>query len=221
MRFVTSFSGGKDSVFALHTLLAQGHEAVALVIVVNQADGRSFFHGTDESLLRSCAEALGLPIFIMPCAGEDYHLAMEEGLRRAARLGADAACFGDIDIAENRAWSTRRCENAGLEAVFPLWHHDRRENVYALLRLGYRCLIKTVRNTLLPEALSGTFLDEAAVATMERCGVDICGENGEYHTIVVDGPIFHHPVPVQTGKLLRFGQFSVIETSLQENEKNA
>lgn len=219
MRFVMSFSGGKDSVLALHTLLAQGHEAVALVTVVNEADGHSFFHGTDEKLLRGCAEALGLPIFIMPCAGESYHLAMEEGLRRAARLGAGAACFGDIDLENNRAWSTQRSENAGLEAVFPLWHHDRRENVHELLRLGYRCLIKTVRNTLLPESLLGTFLDEAAVATMECHGVDACGENGEYHTIVVDGPIFHRPVPIQTGKLLRFGEFSVIETNLQENEK--
>lgn len=103
--------------------------------------------------------------------------------------------------------------------MFPLWHHDRRENVHELLRLGYRCLLKTVRNTLLPESLLGTFLDEAAVVTMGRHGVDICGENGEYHTIVVDGPIFHRPVPIQTGKLLCFGAFSVIETNLQEDEK--
>ena len=81
-----------------------------------------------------------------------------------------------------------------MEAYYPLWQRGREENVRELLALGYRCVIKSLNNTLLPRALLGRVLDEDALAEMERCGIDLCGENGEYHTLTVDGPIFHKPV---------------------------
>lgn len=215
-KFVMSYSCGKDSTLALHQMIAAGHEPIALLVMFNQTAQRSYFHGADERLLRAYEQALEIPMLRVPTSGEDYHLAMEKALCRAKEMGAEAVCFGDIDIEGNRDWSTQRCIHTGLEPVFPLWHAGRRENVAQLLHLGYRCLIKSINNTLLPKSLLGRVLDEEAVRIMEERGVDVCGENGEYHTLTVDGPIFHRPVACRMGSVLDFGNFSVIEIDAEE-----
>lgn len=217
MKFVMAYSCGKDSTLALHHMLAQGHQPLALLTMVNESADRSFFHGADAKMLQAYSHALGIPLQPVRTAGQRYHLAMEQALREAAALGAEAACFGDIDLEENRAWCEARCAGAGLQAVFPLWHRDRTEHVRELIRLEYRCLIKSVHRTVLPESLLGTVLDQRALAQMEACGADLCGENGEYHTLVTDGPIFRRPLAFQTGGILRFGAFSVIEVTAEQS----
>ena len=142
MNFAMSYSCGKDSTLALHKMVEQGHRPVCLVIVVNEAEERSYFHGADYSML-------------CPTAGETYHLAFEEGLQKAKEMGAEAACFGDIDIEENRKWEEDRCAAVGLTPFFPLWQKGREENVRELVALGYRCLIKSINQTLLPRELLG------------------------------------------------------------------
>ncbi|MBQ6900821.1 MAG: diphthine--ammonia ligase [Firmicutes bacterium] len=214
MKFVMSYSCGKDSTLALHKMIELGHEPVALITMVNEDSDRAFFHGADLKMIKAYSEALGIPVLITKSSGEHYHLAMEKSLKEAVLLGAEAACFGDIDIEGNRAWSEERCSNAGLPAVFPLWHKDRAENVCELVGLGYKCLIKSINNTLLPEELLGKIIDAEVIGTMKNCGIDICGENGEYHTLVVDGPVFHKPLEFSTGQILKFGDFSVIEVNV-------
>ncbi len=196
---------------ALHQLVEQGHQPVCLVVMINKAAARSYFHGADAALLDKYEQSLGLPMLRCATDGADYHLALEEGLRRAKALGAQAAAFGDIDIEGNRAWSQARCEAVGLTPVFPLWQTGRADNVRRLIRLGYRCIVKSINNTLLPETLLGQALDETALGEMQRAGIDLCGENGEYHTLTVGGPVFRQPVPVRLGAIHRFGDYSVIE----------
>ena len=142
----------------------------------------------------------------------------EAALRRAKEQGAELVCFGDIDIENNRAWGEERCRNVGLEAVYPLWHHDRQENVREVLDLGYRCLIKTLDRRVLPRQLLGRVMDRAMVEEMTACGVDICGENGEFHTIAVDGPVFHRPIPYCVRQLLDLGDYSVADITVPEKE---
>lgn len=215
MKFVMSYSCGKDSTAALHEMIAQGNEPVALLTMFNQEAGRSYFHGADHRLLQAYADCLKLPFLLTPTTGEAYHLEMEKSLRAAAEMGAEAACFGDIDIEGNRAWCEERCRNVGLKSIFPLWKIDREENVRRIVELGYRCVIKSINNTLLPRELLGRILDEAVMRQMKDCGIDVCGENGEYHTLVVDGPLFRKPLPYRTGKLLDFGNYSVIEVDAE------
>lgn len=210
-KFIMSYSCGKDSTLALHQMLAQGDQAVALLVMVNKDFERSYFHGADYEMLKRYEEALQIPMLLVPTEGERYHLAMEEALRKAKSMGVEFACFGDIDIEGNRAWSEQRCENTGLEAVFPLWHKGRKENVQELIKLGYQCLIKSIDGTKLPKSLLGKVLDAQTVGIMEQCGIDVCGENGEYHTLAVDGPIFHNPIAYTLGDVLDFGTHSVIE----------
>ena len=216
MKFVMSYSCGKDSTLALHKMIAQGHEPVALITMVNEDSDRTFFHGADLNMLQAYAEALKIPILITKASGDQYHLEMEKSLRKAVLLGAEIACFGDIDIEDNRAWCEERCRNAGIKPVFPLWHNDRTDNVYELIHLGYRCVIKSINNTLLPKDLLGKIIDVETVAIMKDFGIDICGGNGEYHTLAVDGPVFHKPLPYRTGEILDFGAFSVIDIITEE-----
>ncbi len=213
-KFAMSYSCGKDSTLALHKMLKQGNEAVALIVVFNDNANRSFFHGADKSLLEKYEEALGIPMIIAHSTGEDYHVAMEQALILAKQQGAEFACFGDIDIAANRQWSELRCKNANLKAEFPLWQRNRAENVFELVELGYQCLIKSINNTVLPESILGKIIDQDTIKIMDEYGVDICGENGEYHTLVIDGPIFKSPLPLKKGEILRFGDYSVIDIKI-------
>lgn len=194
MRFVLSFSGGKDSILALHHMVSAGHEPVGLLVMVRADGERSWVHGMDQPLLEDVADALGIPLLPCRAGGDTYAADMERALREAKALGAEACAFGDIDIAEHRAWDEARCAAAGLTPCLPLWGRDRAENVREAVALGYRCVIKCIRNSVLPPSLLGRALSAETLAEMESYGVDLCGENGEYHTVVVDGPLFRRPV---------------------------
>lgn len=211
MKFAMSYSCGKDSTLALHKMLGKGHEPVCLVVMVNEAAGRSYFHGADYQMLERYGKALALPLVTCPTKGQDYQQAFEIGLAEAKSMGAEGACFGDIDIEENRQWEEERCKAAGLMPCFPLWQRGREEIVYELIQLGYRCIIKSINRTVLPMGLLGALLDEASVAVMKSAGIDICGENGEYHTLITDGPIFQEPLHVKVGGILEFGDYAVAD----------
>ena len=108
MKFAMSYSCGKDSTLALHKAVASGHTPVALIVMVNKEVRRSFFHGADSDMLKQYSKALEIPLISAASGGENYHLEMEKALAKAKEMGAEAACFGDIDLEQNRAWSEER-----------------------------------------------------------------------------------------------------------------
>lgn len=197
MKFAVSFSGGKDSMLALHEMVEVGHVPVALLVMYRQEAGRSWVHGLDPELLAAIGEALDIPLICCAARSETYNGDMEQGLCQARELGAEACVFGDIDTPGHREWDEARCAAVGLKAVLPLWGRDRVEAVRKTVGLGYRCLMKCIRGDLLPESWLGQALDNTHIEQMLAWGVDACGENGEYHTVVVDGPLFRHPVAVE------------------------
>lgn len=210
MKFVMSYSCGKDSTLALHKLIKAGHEPVGLLVMVNQDMDRSWFHGADYGLLEKFSNALEIPLILCPSSGEAYHMEFEKGLKRAMELGAEIAGFGDIDMENNRRWSEDRCHATGIRAEFPLWQQGREKIVREIISKGYRCIIKSINNRLLPKEILGKPLDAKIAERMASSGIDLCGENGEYHTIAVDGPVFKHKLEIQTGEILDFGDRSVI-----------
>ena len=117
-------------------------------------------------------------------------------------LGAEACVYGDIDIDEHLQWNSDRTDHVGMKAIMPLWHGDRLSLVHEVIGLGYKCIIKCVRPGMLPDSFLGKTLSEEVLKEMEPYGVDPCGEYGEYHTVVVDGPLFSHPVPYTLGDIL-------------------
>ena len=211
MRFAMSYSCGKDSTLALHRMVRAGHEPVGLVVMVNAAEGRSYFHGADGSMLDRYEAALGLPLVRCPASGETYHLAFEAGLAQAKALGAEAVAFGDIDLEGHRQWDVDRCAAVGLTPCFPLWQQGREALAREVVDAGYRCIIKSIDKAALPLRFLGRYLDRAVLEEMKAAGIDICGENGEYHTLAVDGPVFQRPLDFQTGEIVDLGSHAVID----------
>lgn len=212
MKFAISYSFGKDSALALWRMVRQGHQPVCLITTYNEEAGRSWFHGVDGELMDALAQSLGLPLLRCTCRGEEYHLRMEEALAAAKKMGAEACVFGDIDIEGHREWNEARCQAAGLECRLPLWQMGREAAVRECLAEGFLPLVKCVQNPYRP--LLGKALDEDALAFLREKGADLCGENGEYHTIVRGGPLFRHPVPVTVGEPIDLGTHSVVDIRL-------
>ena len=199
MKFVTSYSGGKDSVLALHRMIDSGNTPVALLATVNKDVGVSWFHGVDVAVLRAAAESLGMALTLAESVGNDYEAVLTESLRKSKKAGATHCVFGDIDIAEHRKWCERVAGGAGIEAVFPLWLEDRSALVNEAIGAGFSIIIKVIaKDSGLPKHLLGQTLNREVLSEITRFGADPCGENGEYHTFVWDGPIFHEPVNFET-----------------------
>lgn len=222
MDFAISYSCGKDSTLALHKMLAAGHRPCCLLTMVNSGQGRSWFHGADAGMLKAYERSLGIPLHELPATGAEYAAVFEDGLARAKSLGVEACAFGDIDLEQNRLWEETRCANTGMEAIFPLWQQPRHEIVRDLLNFGYKCIIKAISTGKFANAASGEVeelcdtylgrvLDSAFLGQIEAMGADICGENGEYHTLVVDGPVFRQPLSYRIGKILRLPDHAVAE----------
>ena len=214
MKFAVSFSGGKDSMLALHEMVEAGHEPVALLVMYRGEARRSWVHGIDPKLLAAIGEALEIPLICCGAKSETYDEDMERGLRQAQELGAQACVFGDIDTPGHRGWDEARCAAVGMDAILPLWKRERVDAVRKTLDLGYRCLIKCVRNDILPVSWLGQPLSHTHVEQMLAQGIDACGENGEYHTVVVDGPLFSRAVSVENHGLVILDQITAADLSL-------
>lgn len=210
MKFVMSYSCGKDSTLALQKIIDMGHECVALLVMVNESAGRSYFHGADYSLMEKFSDSLGIPLIACPSDGYDYHIKFEEGLLKAKELGAEMVGFGDIDLEDNKRWGVERCENAGLSYIYPLWQREREDILREIIDSGYECIIKSVDKNALDTSFLGRKLSHELIDEMKDLGIDACGENGEYHTIVVNGPVFKTPVDVTVGDIIDFGSHAAI-----------
>jgi uncharacterized protein (TIGR00290 family) len=196
-----SWSGGKDSALALHHAIEGGAAPGLLVTMLTEGGERSRSHGLRRELLEAQARALGVPIAFAATTWDGYEEALAAELVAAERLGLRAGIFGDIDIDDHREWVRRVATTAGTTALHPLWQRDRAELMHEVLDLGFRTIIAAVRDGLLPTSLLGETIDAATLAKLERAGVDLAGENGEFHTCVIDGPIFSHPVEVDRGAI--------------------
>ena len=210
MKFVASYSGGKDSVLALYKAVSQGMAPAALVTAYNTDKNRSWFHGVPALALRRVADALGIPVWIIETDGAAYSRNFEAALRKAAASGAEACVFGDIDIEGHRLWCTERCQNAGLNAVFPLWGQNRADAVNEFIELGFIADITIVNTAKLDVSFLGKRLTDGIVRLMAGQGADVCGENGEYHTFVSDGPIFSHAIGFEYGGQVMEGDYAIL-----------
>jgi uncharacterized protein (TIGR00290 family) len=197
-----SWSGGKDSALALHEAAQAGAVPQLLVSMMIESGERSRSHGLRRGLLQAQAEALGLPI----CFGAASWAGYEEELRRqlviaVAERGTAVGVFGDIDVSPHRAWVERVCAEAGARASLPLWQRDRRQLMHQLLEAGFEAVIVAVRDAVLPPDLLGRAIDPDLVDEIAAAGSDAAGENGEYHSVVVDGPLFRRRLAIEVGEV--------------------
>ena len=211
MKFVSAFSTGKDSMLALHRMVKEGHEPIGLLVMYNKGAERSWFHGADNQMIERISESLGIPVIYGESDGNDYIEVFEKQLLTARKHGAEACVFGDIDIEEHRIWDEERCKNAGLKAVLPLWNEGREVLVRETIREGYKCIIKCLHEEELPAEFLGKALSEDILSEMEKYGIDLCGENGEYHTVVLDGPLFKKKIEYSLGEILKLKYVTAVD----------
>ena len=200
------WSGGKDSAMALYTLQQQRHfRVVALLTTVTETYERIAMHGVRRELLRRQAESLGLPLHevsIPPqCVNSVYEARLEEALGLFYRQGVRKVAFGDIFLEDLRAYREKNLARMGMTALFPIWKRDTRELIRFFHQQRFRAVAACVDPKVLDPSFAGRELDESFFRDLPF-DADPCGENGEFHTFVFDGPIFQSPVPVRTGEVV-------------------
>jgi len=196
--FLASWSGGKDSCLAFHRAAKVGAPK-ALLTMFAEDGARSRSHGLRPELLQAQAEALGLPLRVGRAGWDTYEATFRTQLAALKQEGIATAVFGDIDLEPHREWEEKVCAAEGLACCLPLWKEGRRALLDEFLALGYLALIVAVKEDRLDPSLLGRALDSAVIADIEARGCDAYGEEGEYHTAVVDGPIFRAPITVRPG----------------------
>lgn len=218
--FITSFSGGKDSVLALYKASKDG-DALGLIVMLEEEGKRSRSHGMPPELIRAQAESIGLPVFTAAASWTDYEKVFMTLLEKAKEQGAEVLVTGDLDMPEHGCWHEKVAKNAGLKLGMPLWGMNHREAVEEFIDLGFVSIVVTVNLSLgmRPEDLGRTLTHEY-IKELEARGIDPCGEGGEFHTTVVDGPIFNHPVPVLKREILNDGDYAFLPLELDRVRTN-
>lgn len=197
--FLTSWSGGKDSALAFWRARELGAVPAGLLNMLAEGGERSRSHGLPVAVLRAQAAALGVPIAFGQASWSEYE---REWVRQAQTLAqatdASHVVFGDIDLQAHRDWEELVCAQAQLRACLPLWLEPRMELLHEMLQLGMRALIVSARADCAD--LLGEVLDAAVIRSLIERGADACGENGEYHTCVLDMPCFAQALDVRWGE---------------------
>ncbi|TYP71705.1 uncharacterized protein (TIGR00290 family) [Aquimarina intermedia] len=196
MSFLCSWSGGKDSCYAYYLAVKQGWEPKVLLNVLNEHGDRSRSHGIPKNILTAQAQALDVPIHFFEATWAAYEASFIKNLVMLKdQYGLSTAVYGDIDIESHRAWEEKVSAEAGLEAKLPLWKGSRRDLVEEMLDTGIEAMIVSCNNTLGKEFLGRT-LDKNLIQELEALQIDVCGENGEYHTLVLNAPMFKQRLQV-------------------------
>lgn len=204
MNAYINWSGGKDASFALWRLQQEGNWQVRYLFTTLSGPYRRIsMHGVREELLDEQARQTGIALkkAYLPenASMEDYNRIMTEQLAALQAEGIRHAVFGDIFLEDLRAYREKQLAQAGMEGVFPLWKRDSTELVRDFIRAGFKAIIVCVNARYLPASFAGRLIDEAFLADLPA-GVDPCGENGEFHSFVFDGPLFAAPVAFQVGE---------------------
>lgn len=189
-----SWSGGKDSCLSFYKAVESGYSPKRLFTMFSKENDISTAHRLKEEVFMAQAFAIGIKHTVSRALFNDYEEVFVHNLKQFKEEGLDYGVFGDIDIEEHKQWEDKVCKRASITAVLPLWQKNRKELVKEFLNLGFKARIIVVNTTMLDKKFLGQDLSFSLMEEIEAWGADVCGENGEYHTVVYDGPIFRKPV---------------------------
>jgi uncharacterized protein (TIGR00290 family) len=203
---ILSWSGGKDSALALRAILQAGdYEITALLTTITKDYDRSSMHGIRRVLVEGQAKSLGIPLEQIPLSrvssNEEYESRMREFLERHKKKGISTVVFGDIFLEDVRKYREERLASMGMKAFFPLWGRDTAEMARAFIRQGFKAVVTCVDSEQMDPGYVGRAYDEDMLASLPAA-VDPCGENGEFHTFVYDGPVFGFPIAHKQGEVV-------------------
>lgn len=208
-RTAISWSGGKDSYLALHRSQLS-YDVVAMITMFNDDGSRSRSHGLRPEILREQADRLGLPLFAGRGSWATYESGYRQALNDVRSLDVSHVLFGDIMYESNRAFPERVCAAEGLVAVEPLWNEPTDSLFREFVGTGADARIVTVRDGVIDPSWLGRRLSLDLLDEIRALGIDACGEHGEYHTVVLDAPLFSSPLTVRWGeRILRGGCWAI------------
>jgi uncharacterized protein (TIGR00290 family) len=205
-KVLLSWSSGKDSAWTLHVLRQSNQfEVVGLLTTINERFNRVAMHGTRLDLVRAQAVAAGLPLWEIPlpwpCSNEQYELAMGRACAQAVEQGITLMAFGDLFLDDVRKYREGRLKGTGLQPIFPIWGIDTRKLIHEMLDAGLCARIVCVDPEKLPEHFAGVDISRELLVQFPNA-IDPCGENGEFHTFLHNGPMFSNAIAIQSGELV-------------------
>lgn len=216
--FITSWSGGKDSALAFYRAVQQGHVPIALFTMFEEDGERSKSHGLKKQILEAQAERMGLPLVIGQADWVGYEEEFIRHLQNFKEQGIEMGVYGDIDLQDHLDWVEKVSKQAELDVLHPLWQEARRSLLEELVEEEFKAVITVVDTARVGEEFLGRAFTRGLIEELEALGIDACGEEGEFHTTLVDGPIFVEPLPVEFGNIVRNGQYAMLEVKLQTGE---
>lgn len=209
-----SWSGGKDSCFALIKAMQSGYAPKVLLNVLNEEGKISRSHGIPSSILQAQAGAAGLPVHLITSSWQEYEMHFTNALKELKeQYDLSHAVFGDIDLQPHRDWEEKVCTHAGLTAILPLWQQNRKELVLQMLEAGIETMIVSC-NEIMGEPFIGRMMTAELVDVLEAMGIDACGENGEFHTLVLNCPLFDKRIKVNVNRKLLHNKYWFAELEL-------
>lgn len=218
-RVLLSWSSGKDSAWTLHVLRQDPEvEVVGLLTTVNTTHGRVAMHSTRLEILEAQARAVGLPLRIIPlpwpCPNEVYEHGLRAAIEDGRKGGATHVAFGDLFLEDIRAYRIKQLEGSGIELLFPIWHQPTEALARRMIDAGVEAVLTCVDSKKLPRSFAGRKFDHALLEDL-REGVDPCGENGEFHTCVLAGPMFREPLHAAVGEVVERDGFYFADVTLK------
>lgn len=214
---VVSFSGGKDSSLALYHAMQTG-TVIGLIVMLEEQGQRSRSHAMPLEIIQAQADAVGLPVYMTSSSWADYETKFIALLNQAKQHGAEVLVTGDLDMPEHGCWHDRVTQQVGLKLGMPLWLRPHREVVEEFINLGFRSILVTVNLKLGMQVEDlGKILTLEYIQELEDRGIDPCGEGGEFHTTVIDGPIFNKAIPVRHGDIVYHEEYAFLPLELEHN----
>jgi diphthine-ammonia ligase len=200
-----SWSGGKDCCQAAYIALRQGFQISCLFNMVNPEVGRSCSHGIATKWISLQSQAMGIPVIQEATTGDDYESIFVAGLKRLKEEGITTGVFGDIDFMPHLEWIENVCFRAGIRPLLPLWGRDQAKIARDFIDSGFKSILVAARADLLGEQWLGRTIDDAFLKDLENFnpGITPCGEAGEFHSLVTDGPMFKKSIEIKEASSIR------------------
>ncbi len=197
MQVVVTWSGGKDSCFALYKAMLEIHH-ISYLLNFTLVD-RPSYHGSPE-LIRAQSQAIGIPLIQKEANWSTYERELKSIIRNVKQLGVQGVVFGDIHLREHRDWIERVCRQSDAQWFFPLWHMDPERTLRDFIDLGFEAIVVSAKAEFFDENWLGRKMDQRLIEDLcnrkKKLSIDLCGEFGEYHTLVTNGPIFKKQIEV-------------------------
>jgi len=206
-RALFNWSSGKDSALCLHKIIHEkSYKIESLLTTISKEHQRVSMHGVSRDLVELQARRLGLPIDVIEISDtgttQDYEQKITQTLTKHSHNGITHSIFGDIFLEDLRAYRESKLQQVDIKAVFPLWNVSTKQLLHEFVSLGFKAIITSVNETFLDASFAGRIIDENFIHDLPN-NIDPCGEHGEYHSFVFDGPLFSEPIQIQKREIIR------------------